>query len=89
MRDGFSYFIGASVSRKRTTSAYVAWRPGAPMKVFMSRTAATLKQADIARSIRAAKQAGASSVEVVLPGGTIIRIPLNGKPDVRTEDVVL
>jgi hypothetical protein len=36
----------------------------------MSRTPARVTQADVARSIRAAKQAGASSVEV-LPDGTI------------------
>jgi hypothetical protein len=37
----------------------------------MSRTAARFTQADVARSIRAAKQAGAGSVEL-RPDGTII-----------------
>jgi hypothetical protein len=61
----------------------------------MSRTAARLTQSDIARSIRAAKQAGASSVEMQLPDGTIIRFGLlstNDKTDTRPnpeEDVVL
>jgi hypothetical protein len=36
----------------------------------MSRTAARVTQADIARSLRAAKQAGAGAVDV-LPDGTI------------------
>jgi hypothetical protein len=42
----------------------------------MSRTPARCTQADLARSIRAAKQAGASAVEL-LPDGTI-RIRLEG-----------
>jgi hypothetical protein len=42
----------------------------------MSRIAARFTQADLARSIRAAKQAGAGAVEL-LPDGTI-RIRLNG-----------
>jgi hypothetical protein len=37
----------------------------------MSRTAAKFTQADVARSIRAAKQAGAGSVEL-RPDGTIV-----------------
>ena len=37
----------------------------------MSRTAARFTQADVARSIRAAKQAGAGSVEL-RPDGTIV-----------------
>ena len=37
----------------------------------MSRRAAIITQADVARAIRAAKQAGAASVEV-RPDGTII-----------------
>jgi hypothetical protein len=37
----------------------------------MSRRAAVLTQADVARAIRAAKQAGAATVEV-RPNGTII-----------------
>lgn len=42
----------------------------------MSRTPARLTQADVARAIRAAKQAGAGMVEL-LPDGTI-RIRLDG-----------
>jgi hypothetical protein len=52
----------------------------------MSRTAARVTQADIARSLRAAKQAGAGSVEL-LPDGTI-RISListTDKADVQLE----
>jgi hypothetical protein len=37
----------------------------------MSRTPANITQADIARVIRAAKQAGAGAVSLLLPGGTI------------------
>jgi hypothetical protein len=54
----------------------------------MSRTAARLTQADIARSIRAAKQAGAGSVELLLPDGTIIRFGLpstNDKTDAQPD----
>jgi hypothetical protein len=60
----------------------------------VSRTPAKLTQPDIARCIRAAKQTGADSVEVVLPNVTI-RINLlssNGKPDTQPaaeEEVVL
>jgi hypothetical protein len=43
----------------------------------MSRTAARFTQADVARSLRAAKQAGAQAVEL-LPDGTI-RISLVGE----------
>ena len=52
----------------------------------MSRTAARVTQADIARSLRAAKQAGAGSVEL-LPDGTIrIRlISTTDKADVQLE----
>jgi len=42
----------------------------------MSRTPARFTQADVARTIRAAKQAGAGAVEL-LPNGTI-RICLDG-----------
>jgi len=42
----------------------------------MSRAAARFTQADVARTIRAAKQAGAATVEL-LPDGTI-RIRLDG-----------
>lgn len=44
----------------------------------MSRTAAKFTQADVARSLRAAKQAGAGSVRL-LPDGTI-RIDLQPEP---------
>jgi hypothetical protein len=44
----------------------------------MSRTAARFTQADVARSLRAAKQAGAGSVRL-LPDGTI-RIDLQSEP---------
>jgi hypothetical protein len=58
----------------------------------MSRTAARFTQADVARSIRAAKQAGARVVEL-LPDGTI-RICLGGeekppKPVESDREVVL
>jgi hypothetical protein len=43
----------------------------------MSRTAAKFTQADVARSLRAAKQAGADSVEL-RPDGTIV-ISLSGE----------
>lgn len=44
----------------------------------MSRTAARFTQADVARSLRAAKQAGAGSVRL-LPDGTI-KIDLQAEP---------
>ena len=46
----------------------------------MSRRAATISQADIARAIRAARQAGAEAVEVVQSNGTTIRVILNAPP---------
>jgi hypothetical protein len=52
----------------------------------MSRTPARFTQADVARTIRAAKQAGAGAVEL-RPDGTI-RIILDSageKPEVRIE----
>jgi hypothetical protein len=50
----------------------------------MSRTPARFTQADVARTIRAAKQAGAGTVEL-LPAGTI-RINLAGdKHETRDE----
>lgn len=53
----------------------------------MSRTAARFTQADVARSIRAAKQAGAGSVRL-LPDGTI-KIDLQADPVVeKTENDV-
>ena len=56
----------------------------------MARTAARTTQADIARAIRAAKQAGATGVEV-RPDGTI-HISLDGEKrrvETRPEEVVL
>lgn len=60
----------------------------------MPRRAATITQADVARTIRAAKQAGASDVEV-RPDGTIIvhlnerdREPVR-KPIERQPEIVL
>jgi hypothetical protein len=47
----------------------------------VSRTAAKFTQADVARSIRAAKQAGAGAVEL-RPDGTI-RIDLQSEPVVE------
>lgn len=38
----------------------------------MSRRAATLSQTEIARAVRAAKQAGAAEVEVHIGGGMIL-----------------
>jgi hypothetical protein len=57
----------------------------------MSRTPARCTQADLARSIRAAKQAGAGAVEL-LPDGTI-RIVLDereraARPDPKQEVVL-
>lgn len=43
----------------------------------MPRRRATVDQASIARAVRAAKQAGASAVEVQQPDGTLIRIVIN------------
>jgi acylphosphatase len=57
----------------------------------MSRTPARIRQADVARAIRAAQQTGAGAVEV-LPDGTI-RINLAGEktqpPSELEQEVVL
>jgi hypothetical protein len=53
-------------------------------KSTMSRRPAILTQADVARAIRAAKQAGAEAVEV-RPDGTIIVLLKN--PPIAPEDV--
>ncbi len=45
----------------------------------MSRTPAKFTQADVARSIRAAKQAGAGSVELRPDGTILIRLAGNKK----------
>ena len=54
----------------------------------MSRRPAAITQADVARAIRAAKQAGAAEVEVKTPGaGTIIiRISPSTAPQDEAED---
>lgn len=46
----------------------------------MPRRVATVSQADIARAIRAARQAGVDAVEVVQSNGTIVRVILNAPP---------
>jgi hypothetical protein len=45
----------------------------------MSRTPAAVRQADVARVIRAAKQAGAAAVNLFLPGGGSFRIDLQAE----------
>jgi hypothetical protein len=45
----------------------------------MSRTPAAIRQADVARVIRAAKQAGAVAVNLLLPGGGSFRIDLQAE----------
>jgi hypothetical protein len=52
----------------------------------MSRTPARITQADVARAIRAAKQAGAGSVRI-LPDGTI-QIDLTGPSRGKIEKAV-
>lgn len=52
----------------------------------MSRTAAKFTQADVARSIRAARQAGAGEVEL-RPDGTIrILLVTVDKPETKVEE---
>jgi hypothetical protein len=46
----------------------------------MSRRAASVSQADIARAIRAAQQTGADAVDIVQPNGTTIRVVLKAPP---------
>jgi hypothetical protein len=46
----------------------------------MTRRAATISQADIARAIRAARQTGADAVEIVQCNGTTIRVIINAPP---------
>ena len=53
----------------------------------MSRTPANITQADIARTIRAAKQAGARAVVVKYPDGTTMSVKLTDS--VETEDAPL
>lgn len=47
----------------------------------MSRRAATITQADVARAIRAAKQAGAAEVEVQVAGQSKIVIRIGSSTD--------
>lgn len=47
----------------------------------MSRTPAHITQADVARTIRAARQAGAPAVEIRYADGTVIRVPLTETVD--------
>jgi hypothetical protein len=47
------------------------------MVPVMPRRCATILQAEVARIIRAAKQAGAPAVAVYMRDGTIITVPLN------------
>jgi hypothetical protein len=56
----------------------------------MSRRAATITQADVARAIRAAKQAGADAVEVRRDGTIVVRLnapPIT--PEEPTPDIIL
>jgi hypothetical protein len=52
----------------------------------MSRTPARITQADVARAIRAAKQAGAGSVRILLDG--TIQIDLTAASGEKTEKAV-
>jgi hypothetical protein len=51
----------------------------------MSRRPATILQADIARILRAAKQVGASAVEVPLPGGQVVIVRLNADSEEKNK----
>ena len=53
----------------------------------MPRRPATITQADVARVIRAAKQAGAAAVELKLDGTLVIRLQLS--PETTDTPVVL
>ncbi len=56
----------------------------------MSRTAARFTQADVARSIRAAKQAGAGSIRLLTDGTIRIDLqpePLGGRAEIPVADV--
>ena len=60
--------------------------------IAMPRRRATVDQASIARAVRAAKQAGATAVEVQQPDGSIIRILVNAPPlapEQPSTDIVL
>jgi len=47
----------------------------------MSRTAARITQADVARVLRAAKQVGAGSVRILCDGTIIIDVQPENRPD--------
>lgn len=49
----------------------------------MSRTPASFTQADVARIIRAARQAGAREAVVTLKDGTSVRIPLDDGVEIK------
>ena len=51
----------------------------------MPRTPANVTQADVARVIRAAKQAGAPGVEIRM-GGTIVWVPFTDRPRPQSTD---
>ena len=55
----------------------------------MPRTAATVKQADIARALRAAKQANLRMALEILPNGSIRLVPIekDAKVEPQTEHV--
>lgn len=53
----------------------------------MSRTPAHITQADVARTIRAARQAGAPAVEIRYPDGTVIRVPLTETVEIKVPDL--
>jgi hypothetical protein len=60
--------------------------PDSPKVNQVSRRAASISQADIARAIRAARQTGADAVEVVQSNGTTIRVILNPPPVAPSDD---
>jgi len=57
----------------------------------MSRTPAKVTQADIARTIRAARQCGAREVEVKFAGGTTVTVKLDDpeRPLAPAKEIVL
>jgi hypothetical protein len=52
----------------------------------VTRRAATISQADIARAIRAARQTGADVVEVIQHNGATIRVILKAPPVAPSDD---
>lgn len=53
----------------------------------MSRTPAKVTQADVARIIRAAKQAGALEVDVKIDGETVATVKLSTDPEISIAPV--